>query len=209
MGQSPKKLAAVLTAGVLALTLAACGDDGATGDPQAEQTAANGDVFNQTDVDFATDMIPHHAQALVMVDMTQGHDLSPEVQTLTEEIRAAQGPEVEQMVDWLTAWDQPIPQTMRDHANSEDHDMGEDDTGEDSEMPGMMTDEQMAELEDARGDHFETMWLTMMVEHHEGAVQMAQDEQEHGVFGPTKELAESIESTQQEEIDHMQDLLAG
>ena len=105
----------------LLFTLAGCGDDGETEAAQAEQTASNGEVFNDADVDFATAMIPHHAQALVMVDLTLGRELSPEVQQLTEDIQAAQGPEIELMVDWLTQWDQPVPETMRDHTNAEDH----------------------------------------------------------------------------------------
>ena len=203
-----KKLAAAAAAATLLVGLTACGDDGSTSDARAEQTAPNGDVFNDADVDFATAMIPHHAQALAMVDLTGGRELSPEVQQLTADIQAAQGPEIEQMVDWLTAWDKPVPETMRDHVNAEDDGMSGHDMGDDStDMPGMMTDEEMNELEAAQGKEFETMWLEMMIEHHEGAIEMAQDEQADGVFEPAKKLAESIETSQQAEIDHMNDLL--
>jgi uncharacterized protein (DUF305 family) len=203
-----KKVAAAAAAATLLFGLTACGDD-APSDAQAEQTASNGDVFNEADVAFATGMIPHHAQALAMVDLTRGRALSPDVQKLTDEIQAAQGPEIEQMVDWLTAWDEPVPETMRDHANAEDHGMSGDDMGDDStEMPGMMTDEEMSELEAAQGQEFETMWLEMMIAHHKGAVEMAKDEQADGIFQPAKELAESIETSQQAEIDHMNELLA-
>lgn len=205
-----KKLVAALAAAALTFTLAACGDDGERDEAQARQTASNGDVFNGADVDFATEMIPHHAQALVMVDMTRGRELSPAVAQLTEDIRAAQGPEIEQMVDWLTEWDKPVPETMRDHANADDHKMSGHDMGGGAadDMPGMMTEDEMAQLEAANGAAFEEMWLEMMIEHHKGAIEMAQDEQEHGTFGPAKKLADSIESSQQDEIDHMQDLLA-
>jgi len=208
----PKKLAAALAAGALLFTLAACGGKGESNDAQAEQTAPNGDVFNTADVDFAAAMIPHHAQALVMVDLTRGHNLSPEVKQLTEDIQAAQGPEIEEMVGWLTDWDKPLPETMRDHVNAEDHGMSGHDMGDtddqDSDMPGMMTDEELDGLGAAQGQEFETMWLEMMIEHHEGAIEMAQDEQEDGTFGPALELAESIESSQQAEIEHMKKLLA-
>ena len=210
----PKKLAAALTAGILLFTLTACGGDGDTKDAHAEQTAANGDVFNDEDVDFATAMIPHDAQALAMVDVTRGRELSAPVQRLTEEIQAAQGPEIETMVDWLTGWDQPVPETMRDHANAEDpdgmggHDM-EDMEGEtEPDMPGM-TDEDLADLEAAQGQAFEDMWLEMMIEHHEGAIEMAKQEQVDGAFQPAVDLAESIETSQQAEIDHMRELLGG
>ncbi len=204
-----KKLAA-MAAAVLALGLTACGDDatdGATNNSQAEHTAPNGDVFNDADVAFATQMIPHHAQAPAMVDLTSGRDLSPEVQELTEDIRDAQGPEIELMVDWLTAWDEPVPETMRDHANAEDHGMSGHDMDDGSDMPGMMSDEDMSRLEAARGAAFETMWLEMMIEHHQGAIEMAKQELADGTFEPAQELATSIETSQQAEIDHMRDLL--
>jgi uncharacterized protein (DUF305 family) len=203
-----KKLAAAAAAGTLLFGLTACGDD-ASNDAQAEQTAPNGDVFNDVDVDFATGMIPHHAQALVMVDLTRGRDLSPEVQKLADDIQAAQGPEIEQMVDWLTDWDKPVPETMRDHVNAENHGVSGHDMGDDStDMPGMMTDEAMDKLTAAQDRQFETMWLEMMIEHHEGAIEMAQDEQAEGLFEPARELAKSVETSQQAEIDHMNELLA-
>jgi uncharacterized protein (DUF305 family) len=212
----PTKLAVALTSGTLLLTLAACGDDGDTQDPDATRTAANGDVYNDADLDFATAMIPHHAQALAMVDLTRGRELSPQVQRLTEDIQAAQVPEIETMVDWLTGWDQPVPETMRDHANAEDsggmggHDMNDTDGDDptDSDMPGMMTDEELADLGAAHGQEFEDMWLAMMIEHHEGAIEMAKDEQAEGVYRPALDLATSIATSQQAEIDQMRELLA-
>lgn len=183
----------------LAPALAACGDGEATDEPAAEQTAANGDVYNGADVDFATEMIRHHADALVMVDMTQGKELSPELTQLTEDVRAAQAPEIEQMVDWLTAWGEEVPETSRDHMNS--HDMGGMDDG-----MGVDPDD-MAVLEDADGDSFEQMWLEMMIEHHEGAIEMAQVEQEDGTFADAVALAESIESSQTDEIALMEHML--
>jgi uncharacterized protein (DUF305 family) len=207
--KTPNRLAGALAAGTLLLTLAGCGDD-SNPDPQAGQTAPNGDVFNDADVDFATAMIPHHAQALSMVELTLGRDLSPEMQQLTEDIQAAQGPEIEQMTDWLTEWDRPMPETMRDdHTEDPDGMSGHDMDGEmDSDMPGMMADEGLTELEEATGQEFEDMWLEMMIEHHEGAIEMANDEKAEGVFQPAIDLAESIETSQQAEIDHMRDLLA-
>ncbi len=201
-----KKLAVVATAATWLSGPTSCGDDASTADAQAAQTAANGDVFNAADVSFATEMIPHHAQALVMVDMTDGRDLSSEIRELTADIRAAQGPEIEQMVDWLTQWDKPVPETMRDHTNAENHGMGGD-FADSQDMPGMMSDEEMDDLEAARGHDFEAMWLEMMIEHHEGAIEMAEDEQADGIFGPAKALAESIETSQQAEIDLMKQLL--
>ncbi|GAB6985969.1 DUF305 domain-containing protein [Nocardioides pyridinolyticus] len=210
-------VALTLTTG-LGVSLAACGDDSHSGhSPSGAQTASNGDVFNDADVAFATDMVQHHAQALVMVDMTAGRDLDPKVAQLTEDIRAAQGPEIEQMTDWLTAWDQEVPETMRDHANAHDMDgMGEDDMGgmdhgdsesAENEMPGMMSAEDMDALENASDAEFQDMWLEMMVEHHQGAIEMAQDEVDNGTFDDAVAMAENIISGQQDEIDQMEELL--
>lgn len=188
---------------VLAPALAACGSDEPGAAPAAERTAANGDTFNDADAAFATEMIPHHADALVMVDMTQGRDLSPELAQLTEDIRDAQAPEIEQMADWLTAWGEEVPETSRDHVNS--HDMG--DMGDDGGM-GMDADD-LAMLGDADDSAFEAMWLEMMIEHHEGAIEMAQAEQADGLFADALGLAESIETSQTAEIELMQEMLDG
>jgi len=193
-------------AGLLAALsmLAACGND----DDESEHeihTAANGDRFNDADVTFATDMIQHHAQALAMVDLTIGRQLDPEVQQLAEDIRMAQGPETERMTDWLTDWDQPIPETVRDHANA--HGDGDGDMDMNSDVPGMMSAEEMAELEAAQGEEFEQMWLERMIEHHEGAIEMAQVEKSDGNFATAIKLADGIESSQQDEITTMQSML--
>lgn len=181
---------------LLLVPLASCGSED---EPAAD--AGSGAEFNDADVAFATAMIPHHAQALVMVDMTMGKDLDPELAALTEQIRAAQTPEIETMTDWLTDWDQPVPETARDHANShDDMDMG------DSDMPGMMSGEELDELEAASGPEFEAMWLEMMTEHHEGAVEMAETEIEDGKFPDAIALAEEIVEGQTAEIEQMEQL---
>lgn len=182
--------------------LTACGGQ-ADEQPSETRTAANGDTFNDADVAFASDMVQHHAQALQMVDMTLGRDLDPEVVRLTEEIRAAQGPEIETMTDWLTDWDQPIPETSRDHANAH----GEGDMEMDEDMPGMMSPDQMDELMKAPDKAFQDMWLEMMIDHHEGAVEMARTEQADGANAAAIDLAEQIESAQEAEISEMETLL--
>ncbi len=197
-----KKLTTLVALLAATSVLAACGESDDSSQ-QDTQTAANGDTFNDADVEFATDMIQHHAQALSMVDLTMGRRLDPEVQQLAEDIRAAQGPEIEQMTDWLTDWDQPIPETVRDHANAH----GEGDTEMDTDMPGMMSPEEMADLEAATGEGFQQMWLEMMIEHHEGAIEMAQAEQSDGEHPSAVDLARTIESAQQEEISTMESLL--
>lgn len=190
----------------LALALSACGND--SSDDSVEISATE---HNDADVEFATAMIPHHAQALSMADMTMKRDLNPEVADLVEEIRAAQGPEIETMTDWLTDWDEEIPETMRDHVNSGHGDSNADEQMEGmdqtDDMPGMMSAEDMTALEKASDAEFQRMWLEMMVEHHKGAVQMAETEKAEGQYEPAVKLAEQIISSQEEEIQEMEQLL--
>ncbi len=198
---------------VLASGLAACGDD-STDDDTPATTATSTTEHNDADVAFASEMIQHHAQALSMVDLTLERPLDPDVQALAEDVRAAQAPEIETMADWLTGWGEEVPETMRDHVNS-GHDMGdmsdsmEDMEGMDhgDEMPGMMTAEEMDALENASDEEFQDMWLEMMIEHHEGAVEMAETEQAEGRFKDAVDLAGQVVETQTEEIDAMKGML--
>ncbi|WP_447645717.1 DUF305 domain-containing protein [Nocardioides zeae] len=98
----------------ISLGVAACGSDDGGADGSSTTSATE---HNDADVTFASDMLQHHAQALVMVDMTDGRTLDPEVQELAEQIRAAQVPEIETFTQWLTDWDEEVPETMRDHVN--------------------------------------------------------------------------------------------
>jgi uncharacterized protein (DUF305 family) len=192
--KTTRRVAAVLAAATLVLS--ACSDDAS----EPASSIPESKPFNQADVDFATDMIVHHSQALTMVDIAAPRDdLSPQVVDLLEQIRVTQTQEAELMTDWLEDWEQPVPNNPRSHGGMEgsmDHD-----------MPGMMSEEELGMLEDAQGDAFETMWLEMMIEHHEGAIDMAEAEAADGEFADTVELAEQIASAQAEEIERMEKLL--
>ena len=202
------RTAALALAAAAPFLLVACGDDGADSAADIPESAD----FNAADVEFATQMIPHHAQALEMVEMAEGRDLSPEVADLVERIGAAQAPEIEQMAAWLEEWDQPVPETDgmgdmdgmdhgdMDHGSDDGMDMGD-------EMPGMMSDAEMDDLDAAEGDAFERMWLAMMVEHHEGAIEMAETELEEGEDADALDLAQSITDSQAAEVEEMQALL--
>jgi uncharacterized protein (DUF305 family) len=113
------------------------------------------------------------------------------------------------MADWLQEWGEPVPETVRDHAHA-GHDGESGDTGETAGpdgTTGMMDAEELAELEDAPPAEFEEMWLELMIEHHEGAVAMAEAELEEGTFEPALDLAEGIASSQTDEIERMQAML--
>lgn len=201
-----RRTAAALTL-ALGLVVSGCGGDETVSETPSEVSATE---HNDADVAFATEMIQHHAQALAMVDLTMDRPLDPEVAELAEAIRAAQAPEIETMTDWLTEWGEEIPATVRDHTTA-GHDMGEmtdPENGMES-MPGAMSAEDMQALQDAPDAQFQELWLELMIEHHQGAVEMAGAEQEEGQYRPAVELAGDIVSSQSAEIETMQSLLGG
>jgi uncharacterized protein (DUF305 family) len=147
---------------------------------------------------FAQHMIPHHQQAVEMSDMVLGKQgIDPRVTQLATQIKAAQGPEIEQMQDWLTQWGTPaMPPTS-----------GHDIPGM-AGMQGMMSDADMTALMDAQGVEASKLFLTQMIAHHEGAITMAQNEIKDGQFPAALEMAKAIVTTQQKEIDTMKAILA-
>ncbi|CAN5489389.1 DUF305 domain-containing protein [soil metagenome] len=202
---------------VLGGVLAACGDDGGDTSDQAvgaDQGAAEESAdFNDADVAFAQGMIPHHEQAVVMSELAEESAESTDVLELADQIKAAQGPEIEQMTGFLEEWGEEVPSGDMDHgAMGDDEQAGGDDKpmgGMDhSDMPGMMSDQEMTELEASTGAEFDRMFLDMMVRHHEGAVEMSEIELEEGENEEALQLAEDIIDTQENEIAEMEDLLA-
>lgn len=157
--------------------------------------------FNATDVAFAQGMIPHHGQAVQMADMALENSTNTEVRSLAEQIKAAQSPEIEQMTTWLTDWGQAVPDPNAMMDDNMDHSGG-------MMMSGMMSAADMARLENATGTDFDRMFLEMMVLHHEGAIEMAQQELADGKYQPTKDLAQAVITGQQAEIEKMNTLIA-
>src|SRR5512141_1778545 len=99
------KLVAVVAAAMF--TLAACGAKTDTG----SSTTSTSSKHNDADVSFAQDMIPHHAQAVVMAELAQTRASDPKVKALAVDIETAQGPEIEQMSGWLKTWGEKVPDT--------------------------------------------------------------------------------------------------
>lgn len=187
--------------GVGAVGLTACGSssDEPASEASSEPAASSGggaSVFNAADVTFSQSMIPHHEQAVEMAEMALDPEVqaSAEVTTLARRVQAAQDPEIAQMKQWLSAWGKPLQMDT-----SGGHDM--------STMPGMMSSEDMMALAAANGATFDTMWLEMMVRHHEGAIAMAKTLKAEGDSAEAAELADAIIAGQQAEIDEMQGLL--
>jgi uncharacterized protein (DUF305 family) len=187
-------LTATALALVAALALAGCGTNTDT-----SAGSSNAATFNDADVTFAQDMIPHHQQAVQMAKMAKANASTSEVTDLATKIEAAQGPEIDTMTGWLEQWDKPVPS-----GSGMNHDMGSM-----GDMPGMMTDENLMALDKANGASFDRMFLTMMIKHHEGAIEMARTEQADGKNADALALAKKIEADQTAEIDTMNRLLDG
>ncbi|MFF7278387.1 DUF305 domain-containing protein [Streptomyces griseorubiginosus] len=172
-------------------TLAACGGGGDSGSDSG--TAAS---HNAQDVSFAQGMIPHHRQAVEMAELAAGRASSSEVKDLATRVEKAQGPEITTMTGWLKSWDEKVPEAM----SGMDHSAH-------SGMAGMMDDADMGKLEKASGKDFDSMFLTMMVEHHEGAVEMATTEKAKGEYKDATDMAGDIITAQNAEISEMKKLL--
>lgn len=184
---------------VAALALAGCGN---ARDNTSRAGGSTTSSFNDADVTFAQSMIPHHQQAVVMAKMAESHASSPDVKSLAAKIEAAQGPEIATMTGWLKAWGKDVPSADgMGGMGGMDHGMGGDG------MPGMMGESEMNDLDTATGSGFDRMFLTMMIEHHTGAIEMAKTEQADGQNKDAVALAKKIEADQTAEIAVMKDLL--
>jgi len=174
----------------------------------ATSSAASAAAHNQADMDFAHMMIAHHQQAIEMSDIIlakQGID--PRVVDLAQQIKAAQGPEIEQMQGWMSQWGMGGMSSMPSMSGMP----GMDDMpgmGGMSGMDGMMSAAQMDALKNAQGVEASKLFLTGMVKHHQGALTMAQDEAKNGQSPAAVALANSILESQQTEIDTMNQILA-
>ncbi len=191
-----------------ALLVAGCGDD--SGDTTAApSTSATGmsDMpgmhhgtpsstaaptrtdFTDADVTFLQMMYPHHAQAVDMAKLVPGRTQNQQLVALAANVERAQAPEMQRFTELLSAFGKPAPSAMG------------------HEMPGMMSQEEMTALRDATGPEFDRKWLTMMIAHHQGAIDMANTELAQGVNPDARTLAQSISTAQQAEIQQMQAML--
>lgn len=171
-----------------ALTLSGCTmQHGSTAPGEASSDSTP--TYSSRDIMFAQMMIPHHEQAIEMSELALDRSVDPEIRELAEQIRAAQAPEIEQMKAWLEASNSGM--TM-------DHDMG---------MDGMLSESEMTDLRNATGTDFDRLYLEGMIQHHEGAIEMA-DMIVDSANAEARELAEAIISSQTAEIELMRTLLA-
>ena len=162
--------------------------------------------YTAADVHFMSAMIGHHAQAIVMAGWAPTHGANASVRTLAERIINAQQDEIGTMQQWLGDRRQPVPEArpagMKMMMNGVEHEML---------MPGMLTDEQMKQLGEARGKEFDRLFLTFMIQHHRGAVSMVRELFES--YGAAQDeivfkFASDVNVDQSTEIARMERMLA-
>jgi len=170
---------------LIAIVMSACGGSAhprsvvapAQGDQMGEAAAiqrAKADSlrypYTEADVHFMQGMIAHHAQAITMSGWAVSHGASPSIRTLASRIINAQKDEIVTMQTWLQDRNQTVPSAtaapMKMSMNGKEQEML---------MPGMLTDAQMHQLDEAKGEDFDRLFLTFMIQHHKGAVSMVQD----------------------------------
>jgi uncharacterized protein (DUF305 family) len=200
MTRTSARLAGALVAG--SLVLVGCSDDdghdrrmddsmmGSSQDRSSDDPGSEDAPYNDADVTFARDMVPHHRQAIGMAQLAKGRAEDPRVLALAGRIEAAQGPEIDLLIGWLAGWDGG-------------QGMGHGGSG----MGGMMSPGDMHALMAASGAEFDRLFLEQMIEHHTGAVEMAETEISAGRNAEAIELAETIRDDQTAEIAEMEQLL--
>lgn len=199
------------TAVAATVTLSACSSSGnqaassstsastAIGSASASATQAH----NPADVTLAQNMLPCHQQAIQMSDIILAEQgIDPRVVQLANQIKAVEGPEIQQMQSWLSQWGQPAMPMMPSKSTMPSPGGG---------MPGMqgmmMSPEQMTALQNALGVDASKQFLTMMIQNHQGAITMAQSEIDSGQYPPAVAMAHSIFTSEQQEINTVQGIL--
>jgi len=200
------RMTAVGGAVALAVVLSACASQASESAASSPSSAASesaaasvDDSHNDADVTFTQNMVVHHEGAILMANLAGRTASTAEVKTLADRIAAAQEPEILEMQSWLVAWGEP---------SAADADMGGMDMGG-MDMGGLSQEEAMTELKAVTGAEFDRRFLELMIEHHQGAIEMSQTQLAAGVNPRALELAQSIIDAQKAEITEMKQLLQG
>jgi uncharacterized protein (DUF305 family) len=150
-------------------------------------------------------MIGHHSQALAMAALAPTHGAGDPVRRLAERIINGQQDEIVTMQQWLRDRRKPVPETTMHSGTVSGH------GGHGMLMPGMLTESQMRQLDQARGPEFDRLFLTLMIQHHRGAVTMVRElfgsrgaAQDETVF----KFANDVSVDQSTEIDRMEKMLS-
>jgi uncharacterized protein (DUF305 family) len=163
--------------------------------------------YNEADAAFMAGMIPHHAQAVLIAGWAASHGARPDVRTLCERMVVSQRDEIETMRNWLRDRGEDVPAADATH-----HRMKMNGVVHDMLMPGMLSSEDLAQLDKARNGEWDTLFLKAMIRHHEGALKMVDDLFEtHGTMQDEDlyKFVSDIYADQTAEIERMQKMLAG
>jgi uncharacterized protein (DUF305 family) len=190
-----------LVFGALAVVTTGCGGGAAANN--MEYPGARRGPATPADIAFMTNMIPHHAQAVLFAGWAESHGASRAVRVMCERVVVGQRDEIFAMRNWLRSHGQPMPPAeyvRRRMDMGDDHEM----------MVGMLTEAQLDELDAARGTEFDRLFLTYMIPHHQGAVQMV--DELFASFGGAQDdlvfkIASDISADQTSEIERMQLML--
>jgi uncharacterized protein (DUF305 family) len=201
MAPMPRPIAA-LAAALLMSSCTGQAPDARTAQPQTGQPVVTGQPagYNPDDVAFATNMIPHHQQAVELSALVPDRSTNTELIALANQISAAQQPEINVMKVFLVQWTEGT-------GNPASSDSGH--AGHGSTMQGMVDAATMTNLESLNGAEFDKLWLASMISHHQGAIEMAKAELANGDNVDAKSLATNIVTTQEAEIGQMKQMLGG
>jgi uncharacterized protein (DUF305 family) len=163
--------------------------------------------YSDGDINFMAGMIPHHAQAVLIAGWATSHGARADLVVLCERMVIAQRDEIATMRTWLRDRGQAVPD-----ANATHHRMKMNGVEHDMLMPGMLSPEELAELDKARGTEWDRLFLTFMIRHHEGAIKMV--DELFASYGALQDddvykLASDMYADQTTEIERMGKLLAG
>ncbi|WP_330250245.1 DUF305 domain-containing protein [Nocardia sp. NBC_00565] len=206
-------VAIAVTTTTAALFAAGCSDDdssmpgmdhgSSSSSPATSGKPAARSDFNDADVTFLQMMYPHHAQAVEMARLVPSRTQNEQLRALAGDVEQAQAPEMEQITTLLQSFGKPAPS-----AGGHNMEMpGMTTTPSTANMPGMMSNDQMNALAAASGADFDRQWMEMMIEHHTGAIAMANTELANGANPDARALATAIIAAQQAEIATMRGLL--
>jgi uncharacterized protein (DUF305 family) len=196
-----RRVAAALAALTVALFVSSCSSpasDGHADHPHSDEPVITGQPagYNADDVAFATNMIPHHRQAVELSALVPDRSTNAELVALAQQISAAQQPEINVMKVFLVQWNEN-PDTNSGHA------------GHGNAMQGMVDAATVTKLESLTGTEFDKLWLESMIGHHQGAIEMAKAEIANGDNVDAKNLAKNIVTTQEAEIGQMKQMVGG
>lgn len=165
---------------------------------------------DSVDAGFARDMSVHHLQGVEMANLVAERSDDPEVESIAFDISATQTNQAGRMQGWLALWGIPLSggDTMAWMGDAgHGHDMAGMDAASGALMPGMATEDELANLRGLTGTAFDVEFLRLMIRHHQGGFDMAQYAAEHAELQAVRDLAQSIEDSQSYEVSTMTDML--